>query len=241
MSTGRQERGLIVWAEWLQGVRRKERGGNDIQAASQGVFMTQCPPPEGSGTKCYKQLGGFQQAAERLLPLPPQEVLVGALGEGGVQLGLGLGWSGSQGRSEEEEDEGEGRSSGDQGFPSWMCPKTVPQDRGPPSRAGLSLVGSQSRGPSSISPDTIFTQQLLMAPRGPPQRAKVTQVKDSMGTCSLRVFHSGEGCSLYCPRGQWHTSYCLLPLPCKRGAHGSPQSWCWPQPLPEAGFTPAGC
>lgn len=52
-------------------------------ALQAGIYDTL--PTPGSGTQCHKQLGGFQQAAGRLQPFPPQEVLRGALRGGGRQ------------------------------------------------------------------------------------------------------------------------------------------------------------
>lgn len=69
---------------------RKKGVGVTSRPALQAWVYDTLPTP-GSSTQCHKQLGGFQQAAGRLLPLPPQEVLVGARGWGwGLESAPGL-------------------------------------------------------------------------------------------------------------------------------------------------------
>lgn len=97
-------RGVIVWAEWLQGVRRKERAASHFQA-----WLYDTLPTPGSSTQCHKQLEGCCPSLRRKSWLGPWGQSAWAWA--GVQP---LGWSLAGG----------GGAVGDLGPPSWTCPDT---------------------------------------------------------------------------------------------------------------------
>lgn len=118
MEEGREEgvwaheagRGRHCLDRMAAGMEEEEQGGRHIQAAWQARPMRHCPPPEAA---VVPQAAGWFPAGWKLLPLPPQEVLLGALGRereaGGLEFSPGL-------------VSGEG-TVGDQGPPNWTCPE----------------------------------------------------------------------------------------------------------------------
>lgn len=94
--TGRPEGGHCLGRMAAGGEEERKKGVGVTSRPALQAWVYDTLPTPGSSTQCHKQLGGFQQAAGRLLPLPPSP---GSPGWGpGVGVGAGVSpWAGGGG------------------------------------------------------------------------------------------------------------------------------------------------